>query len=165
MSDEQNTDLLLDIIWPDASSQLNIQLTSHVDASLHEKLTSPETPLLSRDISCLSSNENNVLIINELRRVLVDTEKNSLLETKLNRIIASSILNGHDGGTENKSLVKKRTRGPKPFKKMNLLEEFKPVILSSEAENKPHVTPVSRTIDSFQLIDLSEDSRNLAKNV
>lgn len=165
MSDQQNTDLLLDIIWPDVSPQQNIQAARDVDASLHEKLVSSETPLLSRAVSDLMHHSENVVIVTELRRVLMDTEKNSLIETKLNRIIANSMLNGHDGSSENKSLVKKRTRGPKQFRKMNLLEEFKPVILNSASENKPDVTPVSRTIDSFQLIDLSEESRNLAKNV
>lgn len=44
----------------------------------------------------------------------------------------------------------------KKFQKMNVFEEFKPTVLTSEEE------PMPRVVETFQLIDLSQDSRQLA---
>ena len=197
MSVDHNTDLLLDIIWPVAKEDkhINENKDKEISDSIYEKLTSNTTFLINRDISNISFNENNVLIVNELRRVLLDNNNNSnnQLEDKLNKIImnmntsSSKLLGGggasSNNGTSNetKQGIKKKKKivnknnsknGIKKFTKMNVLEEFKPTILShgdintansninnSELQKSNNI----KTIDTFQLIDLSMDSRKLAK--
>ena len=196
MSVDHNTDLLLDIIWPVAKEDkhINENKDKEISDSIYEKLTSNTTFLINRDISNISFNENNVLIVNELRRVLLDNNNNNnnQLEDKLNKIIMNlntttttgKLLGGSsNNGTSNetKQGIKKKKKivnknnsknGIKKFTKMNVLEEFKPTILShgdintansninnSELQKSNNI----KTIDTFQLIDLSMDSRKLAK--
>ena len=191
---------MLDIIWPVAKEDKHINENKEnrdkeISDSIYEKLTSKTTFLINRDISNISFNQNNVLIVNELRRVLLDNNNNSnnQLEDKLNKIImnmntsSSKLLGGggasSNNGTSNetKQGIKKKKKivnknnsknGIKKFTKMNVLEEFKPTILShgdintansninnSELQKSNNI----KTIDTFQLIDLSMDSRKLAK--
>ncbi|OBA26464.1 hypothetical protein HANVADRAFT_53074, partial [Hanseniaspora valbyensis NRRL Y-1626] len=198
MSFDNNTDLLLDIIWPVAKEDKHIRENKEnkdkeISDSIYEKLTSNTTFLINRDISNISFNENNVLIVNELRRVLLDNNSNNQLEDKLNKIImnmnTSKLLGGggasSNNGTSNetKQGIKKKKKtvnknnsknGIKKFTKMNVLEEFKPTILSHEDintgnsninnnNNEWQKSSNIKTIDTFQLIDLSMDSRKLAK--
>ena len=203
MSFDHNTDLLLDIIWPVAKEDKHINENKEnrdkeISDSIYEKLTSKTTFLINRDISNISFNQNNVLIVNELRRVLLDNNNNSnnQLEDKLNKIImnmntsSSKLLGGggasSNNGTSNetKQGIKKKKKivnknnsknGIKKFTKMNVLEEFKPTILTHDDiktgnsnninnnNNELQKSSNIKTIDTFQLINLSMDSRKLAK--
>lgn len=162
---DHNTELLLDIVWPEKKDASSAQLNADFLSRIYQKITSPDTQLLDRNIDQSSGTCSNSLIANELRRMLLVGEWSKKLDSKVNSALSSNTKNflppKKDPET---SLPAKPTRkmGTKKFTKMNILEEFKPVILTGDA--KPKTPPEKKnTIETFQLIDLSEDSRNLAQ--
>ncbi|XBW35327.1 hypothetical protein QEN19_000893 [Hanseniaspora menglaensis] len=170
MSVEDNIELLLDIIWPDQKSE-TINNTEALDArtKIHHKLTNDNTILLNRNLRLIPEGAKNKAIFDELVGLLINNNQSNQLESRLHRIIVEN--SGTIGFTDLKPDKKKTEakakplskRGAKKFTRMKVMENFNPVILEADGSNVMLNNTPTKKIETFNLIDLSDFSRDMAK--
>lgn len=144
-------DQLLNIIWQDSPQQVQ-PIDKEELNKIYEMLT-----------------RENVITINNTKNIDFKclehslTNNNSCNSTKINYCLRKLNLKERKKNSQHTSSDVEDTRkniknNYKKFTKMNVFEEFKPTILTNEEEPSP------RMVETFQLIDLSQDSRKLAAN-
>lgn len=140
-------DQLLDIVWQDSPQRIE-PIDKEELNRIYELLTKENAIAVgttkSIDYICLErsladiSTPSSTKIIHCLRKLNLKERKKNSQHTNV-KDTAKNIRNNH-----------------KKFTKMNVFEEFKPTVLTNDEERLPKV------VETFQLIDLSQDSRKLA---
>lgn len=143
-------DQLLDIIWQD-SQPIKESIDKDEVNKIYEILTKDH--VINTNIK-LQSAKNNLLIdsLRDMETPNISTinyciRKLNQKERKKNPVHTTA----HKESTSNTSNTKY-----KKFSKMKVFAEFKPTVLTQNEEVKP------KLLETFQLIDLSQDSRKLA---
>ncbi|KAF0267561.1 hypothetical protein FOG48_03278 [Hanseniaspora uvarum] len=143
-------DQLLDLIWQD--NQEITELTDKEEANKIYEILTKDHVISARTIQGIKTD----LLIYSLEDIKTpNLSKINYCIRKLNQKERKKNL-GHANTPSEASIIHSKNTKYKKFNKMSVFAEFKPSVMTQNQEIKP------KLLETFQLIDLSQDSRKLA---